>query len=389
MPSPNPSAITNPMWNFWLAFKALEPSVRMGGIYANKPGYHNKRSNLPKSDYSVRLAADKTGPNHAAAIDLSLPPAKMKVYSSRLLKSGKDMKDERGNYLREFYGTINGRSVVGWDFQSVTASTSDTTHLWHIHLSFLRKYLNDPKAFRAVMSILRGESVASWRAKEKALQARGKPPGKRVAPAKRATAEAKLAPAPIPESDAKLAAKRVPPAKRAAAKAKFKPVPIPGGNAKAWPKPTTRAQKTQAVAAILQRFVERYYPKAAELRITSAQRDREDKGGTWSHHNGQVYKNSPTAAVDFAQRTGSFPGPAASTKMRDFAKWWFDNFGDLTVEMLHSTPFSTDKGFFVKNQKKSGGFDAHHVNHVHIAMSRHMLVLAENRAARKWPARKP
>jgi hypothetical protein len=203
--------------------------------------------------------------------------------------------------------------------------------------------------------------------------------------AKPAAPKAKAKPA-APKAKAKPAA---PKAKPAAPKAKFKPVPIPGGNAKAWPKPTTRAQKTQAVAAKLRRFVERYYPKAAELRITSAQRDREADGGTWSHHNGQVYKNSRTAAVDFAARTAAYPNRGASTRMRDFAKWWFDNFGDLTVEMLHSTPFATDKGFFVKKQKKSGGFDRDHLNHVHIAMSWNLLDLAEKRAAAKWPARKP
>lgn len=176
-PNPNPSTTTQQMWDFWLAFKAFEPSVLLGGIYANKPGYHNTRNNLPASDYSVReFAADREGPaDKAAAIDLTFPNAQhgdystIEKYSQRLYNSGKDAHDERGNYLREFFGqTDTDGTVEGWDFQKVGNSTSaDTSHLWHIHLSFIRKYVTDPAAFGAVLSILTGESVETWRAKGK------------------------------------------------------------------------------------------------------------------------------------------------------------------------------------------------------------------------------
>lgn len=172
-PNPNPSCITDAMWQFWLAFKAHEPTVQLGGIYANKPGYHNSRRNLPASDYSVQYALDRQGPDDkAAAIDLTFPDAQSRhyetiiKYASRLLASGRDPHDERGNYLREFYGQADeDTQVEGWDFQSVGPSTSDASHLWHIHLSFMRAYLNDRGAFDAVLSILIGETVEQWRAR--------------------------------------------------------------------------------------------------------------------------------------------------------------------------------------------------------------------------------
>lgn len=167
-----PTRCTDAMWQFWLDFKQLEPTCELGGIYASKPGYHNYRDALPASDYSVKLAADKLGPgDKAAAIDLTFPDAQsgryatIIKYADRLLKSGLDPADPRGDYLREFYGQADtDQSVEGWDFQYLWAVTSDSSHLWHLHLSYLRQYLNDPAAFRAVLSILRGETVAQWRA---------------------------------------------------------------------------------------------------------------------------------------------------------------------------------------------------------------------------------
>lgn len=168
--NPNPAHISPEMWRFWEEFKKIEPTVKLGGIYANKPGYHNYRDALPSWDYSRRLKDDLYGPGQmAAAIDLTFPDAQagdyktIRKYSTRLLNSGKDLKDMRGNYLREFYGNVNGDTRVdGWDFQYVGPATSDNSHLWHIHLSFIRKHLNNRVAFDAILSILRGETWPAY-----------------------------------------------------------------------------------------------------------------------------------------------------------------------------------------------------------------------------------
>src|SRR5262245_10802353 len=95
--NPNPARITDQMWAFWEAFAALEPSVRLGGIYANKPGYHNTRAANSPSNYSIRDPQDQLGPpDKAAAIDLTFPNAQagdystIALYSRRLLESGRD-----------------------------------------------------------------------------------------------------------------------------------------------------------------------------------------------------------------------------------------------------------------------------------------------------------
>lgn len=163
------SAITDAMWYFWTEFKKIEPTVQLGGIYANKPGYHNTRAANSSTNYSVILPPDKLGPSDkAAAIDLTFPDAQagnystIARYSSRLLKSGQDPNDNRGNYLREFYGNADfDNSVEGWDFYYARSATSDTSHLWHIHISFLRKYVTSLTAMDSVLSILRGDPAQS------------------------------------------------------------------------------------------------------------------------------------------------------------------------------------------------------------------------------------
>jgi hypothetical protein len=211
--NPNPARVPAGLWWFWLQFKAMEPTAVLSGIYAPKPGYHNIRKACGRKDYSVQTAKDRGGPDDkAAGMDITFPDAQrgdfrtIAKYSARLLRSGRDLDDERGNYLREFFGNADlDREVEGWDYQRVAPATSDTSHLWHIHLSWLRVYVNDLKAMRAVLSILSGESVKVWRAKEAArLKPKPKVPAPRP-PAKAAPVPAKpvlavppkLAPRPI------------------------------------------------------------------------------------------------------------------------------------------------------------------------------------------------
>ena len=97
------------------------------------------------------------------------------------------------------------------------------------------------------------------------------------------------------------------------------------------------------------------YPKKGEIYITSAYRP-EEKG---SHHGGLSYRGSPTAAIDIG---AGGVNPAGSRRMRDVAKWLYDRFAADTVELIHTTPYNTDRGFYVKNQRKYPAADrtCHH-----------------------------
>ncbi len=126
--------------------------------------------------------------------------------------------------------------------------------------------------------------------------------------------------------------------------------------------------KVGPVGKLLVQILESY-PRKGEITITSAYRP-----GTSDHHGGLSYGGSPTAAIDIG---GGGLNPVGSRRMRDVAKWLYDNFAGDTVELIHTTPYNDDDGFYVKNQKKypGGGIygpetRAQHRDHVHFATSK-------------------
>lgn len=141
--------------------KAAIPSAQLSGIYANKPGYHNCRNQLPSSDYSVQKSYDKGGDGWAAAgLDITLGDSDMKKLTQRLIDETKKNGDRgRLHGVREFFGTINGSTVTGMDVPGQYYVTSDDSHLWHVHVSGKREAVNDTAAWNDVASVLLGSSA--------------------------------------------------------------------------------------------------------------------------------------------------------------------------------------------------------------------------------------
>lgn len=125
------------------------------------------------------------------------------------------------------------------------------------------------------------------------------------------------------------------------------------------------------------------YPKAGEVYITSAMDG--DHGGS-SHHYGLTYEGSRTAAIDI----GAGGQGAGSAKMRDIARWLYENFADYTVELIHTSPFSDDDGFYVKNRVRYPGGGVYgqetvnaHRDHVHWATSDDLMTSIEQFCAER------
>lgn len=148
---------------------ALASNSRNSGVTVNKGGYHSTRNWLKTNqpdDYSIQLPADKLGPgDEGSAFDWSFDDARLHSdfktiakFSTRLYEAGQ-RKDPRAYPMREFQGNIDSdRTVEGWSYYRDHAlTTSDLTHLWHIHFSIWRKHINDPAAMRSILSILSGE----------------------------------------------------------------------------------------------------------------------------------------------------------------------------------------------------------------------------------------
>lgn len=175
------SAVATETLTFWSQFDAHEPSAELGGIYAAKGGYHDTRTGAGTRDYSVaEVADDRLGPaDKASGIDLTMSDAAMRLYSTRMDNACR-ARDERlfidgRPVIREFIGTKDSRTVycyvlTGGRARGLPADASpdygrDSSHLWHMHISIIRRFLATKRAYEGLISILRGESLAAWRAR--------------------------------------------------------------------------------------------------------------------------------------------------------------------------------------------------------------------------------
>lgn len=170
-PNPDPVHITNEMWNLWEGAAQIIPGVRLGGIYANKKGYHNTVNNNRKywpTNYSIELALDLPGFNYtvARAIDLTMPEAEMIKWTKRMKDSALNPADNRLMCMREFYGTLDGNTVYGLIKDNLNGpwkrSTADETHLWHGHGSIFTRFVTNWEMLFPLLSVWRGQSWEDW-----------------------------------------------------------------------------------------------------------------------------------------------------------------------------------------------------------------------------------
>jgi peptidoglycan hydrolase-like protein with peptidoglycan-binding domain len=174
--NPNPEYFTDAIWWLWEHLEALHPAAELGGIYANKKGFHNtgrKNQSTWPDNYSIRDKVNQSGPGwtHASALDWTFPDAQRGDYknidkfSSRLLASSLDPKDPRLDMaLFEWFGQADSDAhVEGYNEYREEYESSDSSHLWHIHMSFKRTEANNLWGMWALLTVLMGWSVAKWR----------------------------------------------------------------------------------------------------------------------------------------------------------------------------------------------------------------------------------
>lgn len=149
------------------------PGTENSGTYARKRGYHSSRADNQASwpgDYSIRYPPDQWGPSDTAgAADWTFHDAQggnyssIAAYSSRLLAA---RYDPRCTGWREFYGQADTDTAVeGWDWYLDQAVTSDSSHLWHIHVSEHRCWAESWYNKAALLSVLQGETFETFRAR--------------------------------------------------------------------------------------------------------------------------------------------------------------------------------------------------------------------------------
>lgn len=173
MSNPNPSRVTAASWWFVQRVLALHGDLELAGIYADKSGFHNTYdANMSKwpGNYSTQGIRNQRGPHDKArAYDITSRSAQggnyavISMFSGRLYQAGV-ASDPRIKGWFEFFGQIdNDPQVEGRNFQADHDSTSDSSHLWHFHLSELTEMVADMVNKLAMLSVLTGESLGAWR----------------------------------------------------------------------------------------------------------------------------------------------------------------------------------------------------------------------------------
>lgn len=165
-PNPLPTRITDELWWFSQQLLTLVPGTLFGGIYAPKAGYHNTRAALLanpawRNDYSIRLPADKRGPDDkSAAVDWTFPEAQGGDYRRISLYGGRvrdafNARDPRLAGWREVLIQADLDSPPeGYDFMSWSTRTPDNTHQWHGHFSVLREHVRNLSVMRGMLGVL-------------------------------------------------------------------------------------------------------------------------------------------------------------------------------------------------------------------------------------------
>ncbi len=168
--NPNPAYITAEMWRLWES--RPNKNWKLGGIYADKKGYHNtvaaNKRHWP-GNYSIKLPLDLVPINNtkARAIDTTKSTREMVKWTKNMRDSALDPQDNRLAAVKEFYGTLDGKTVYGLSKDSIDGEwrevTADTTHLWHGHTSIFTAFVANWVMLAPILSVWAGEPFYKWR----------------------------------------------------------------------------------------------------------------------------------------------------------------------------------------------------------------------------------
>lgn len=164
---------TPTMLAFAAEWDGLYPSAVFSGIvgdpaHALRGGYHMSIIDNPAGNYSITRKDDAAPPGTwprdcASAVDMNLNLTDMKRCHARLVGVWRNRaNDPRAKYINGHNGWDGNDGPGRYDWVTGAVSSADDGHKWHVHLEWKRRYVNDPAASKAILSILKGETVAQF-----------------------------------------------------------------------------------------------------------------------------------------------------------------------------------------------------------------------------------
>lgn len=142
---PNLSKLIDQLCEF---YKVPRGHVGCKGDPSHRRGYHRSRRFLISSayaknrSYSVKEKGNDGGhPDWLSALDISLDAKRLIPMCRRLDKAVRAGQLEK---VAEWYGNLgNDNRVDGYDNVRNAVASSDPSHMWHAHISFVRSHAND------------------------------------------------------------------------------------------------------------------------------------------------------------------------------------------------------------------------------------------------------
>ncbi|WP_250029824.1 hypothetical protein [Paractinoplanes maris] len=148
------------------------PSAVLSGLkpdsrHLGSGGFHcsvlDLRAHGNGNDYSNSRSNDRNfHVEFGAAADISMSAADMIRSHGRIRAVWADRSDPRRKYVNAINGWDGTGDAVRYDFDVGTSKYASPDHRWHVHLEVHRRYVRDPQAAQAVVSIFKGESKAAW-----------------------------------------------------------------------------------------------------------------------------------------------------------------------------------------------------------------------------------
>lgn len=108
--------------------------------------------------YTVQNGLTESQKDEIAGIDFTPGNGQEMIQQSRRLYEA--MRAGLLDEVFEFYGNIDGNQIVdGWDNIDDENITSDTSHLWHWHLTLDRRQLNNMNLMRRILATALGDPM--------------------------------------------------------------------------------------------------------------------------------------------------------------------------------------------------------------------------------------
>ncbi|GIG85323.1 hypothetical protein [Plantactinospora endophytica] len=152
----------------WLGDELCRRTRRPRGAFGNKGdnnhlrGAHRSQEWILKSryctsrTYTVQAGLTAVQQRHVAGVDFTPGSAAEMVAQCKRIYTA--VRTGTLEEVREFYGNVDGDKVVdGWDNVRNRAASSDSSHLWHWHLTLDRRCCADRRVMERILAIALGD----------------------------------------------------------------------------------------------------------------------------------------------------------------------------------------------------------------------------------------